>query len=81
MADEAPEHVWYRGRQFEDGTYSLICVTNFYHWGAVSAEVAENFAPWTEELYLASLDIINPAEADNVRAAHEAGEEISWQLP
>lgn len=80
MADQ-PEHVWYRGRQLSDTTYGLLCVTNFYHWGAVPADVALTFPEWTEDLYLSALDVIDPADAEGIRAAAAAGEEISWQLP
>lgn len=81
MADEAPEHVWYRGREVSPGVVGLLCVTGGYHWGGVSASAAEPFPEWTEELYLESLGVIDPDRADEIRAADEEGEEISWQLP
>lgn len=81
MADEQPEHVWYRGREVSPGVVGLLCVTGFYHWGGVSASAAEAFPEWTEKLFLDSLDAIDPQHADEIRAAHERGEEISWQLP
>ncbi|MFF3363599.1 hypothetical protein [Streptomyces misionensis] len=81
MPDEQPEHVWYRGSQLQDGTYALVCVTNYYHWGAVPADVAATFPDWTENLFLQSLDVIDPEHAAEIRAAAEAGDQIQWQLP
>ncbi|MEV7814245.1 hypothetical protein AB0P05_26495 [Streptomyces flaveolus] len=81
MADEQPEHVWYRGRQLSDDSYALICVTGFYHWGPAGAELAMTFPEWTEALYLQALDVIDADRAAEIRAAAEQGEEISWQLP
>jgi hypothetical protein len=81
VADEEPEHVWYCGRQLSDETYGLVCAKNTYHWGEISAETGLAFPAWTEALYLEHLDVIDPDGADEIRAAHEAGEEIPWQLP
>ncbi|MFF5471034.1 hypothetical protein [Streptomyces achromogenes] len=81
MADEQPEHVWYRGRQLSDTTYALLCVTGYYHWGEVSTDFAMTFPEWTEELYLQFLDVTDPGGAARIREAYENGEEIQWQLP
>jgi len=78
--EDEPDHIWYRGPEVSPGVWEVVCVKHGTI-AQVPAEVAASMPDWTEDLYWQYLDIIEgPATAADIRARHDAGEEIPWQL-